>query len=130
MAMLVLLDSNFRATFRFGSRQLLPVFSEAVQSKVHGAPDRMSLVSQVSYFMRTLPPNSKVALIFGSFENMLTGRRSEIQHFPKAVIRFEVEFMLKCYEICLLPILPSPCLSLHLCFEASLRGMSLSMGSY
>ena len=91
MTMLVLLDSNFRATFRFGSRQLLPVFSEAVQSKVRGAPDRMSLVSQVSYFMKTSPPNSKVALIFGSFENMLTGRRSEIQHFPKAVIRFEVE---------------------------------------
>ena len=91
MAMLVLLDSNFRATFRFGSQQLLPVFSEMVQSKVRGAADRMSLVSQVSYFMKSSPPNAKVALIFGSFENMLTGRRSEIQHFPKAVIRFEVE---------------------------------------
>jgi hypothetical protein len=91
MAMLVLLDSNFRATFRFGSHQLLPVFSESIQYKVRGAPDRMSLVSQVSYFMRSSPPTSKVALIFGSFENMLTGRRSEIQHFPKAVICLEVE---------------------------------------
>ncbi len=91
MAMLILLDSNLRATFRFGSRQLLPVFSEVIQSKIRGAADRMSLVSQVSYFMKNSPPNTKVALIFGSFENMLTGRRSEVQHFPKAVIRFEVE---------------------------------------
>jgi hypothetical protein len=65
MAMLLLLDSNFRASFRFGARQLLPVFSEAVQSKIRGAPDRVSLVSQITYFMKTLPPSSKVALIFG-----------------------------------------------------------------
>ncbi len=89
--MLLLLDSNFRATFRFGSRQLLPVFSESVQSKIRGAPGRVSLVSQVSYFMRSSPPSSQVALIFGSFENILTGQRSEIQHFPKAVIREEVD---------------------------------------
>ena len=91
MAMLILLDSNFRATFRFGSCQLQPVFSEAVQSKVRGAPDRTSLVTQVNYYMRSSPPATKVAIIFGSFENMLTRRRSEIQHFPKAVVRYEVE---------------------------------------
>jgi hypothetical protein len=91
MAMLLLLDSNFRATFKFGSRQLLSVFSDAVQSGIRGAPDRVSLVSQVSYYLRTSPPASKVALIFGSFENILTGRRSAVQHFPMTVVRSEVE---------------------------------------
>ena len=91
MSMLLLLDSNFRASFRFGSRQLLPVFSEAVQSKLRGAPDRVSLVSQITYFMKDSPPTSKVILIFGSFENMVTGRRSEIQHFPMEVVRAEVD---------------------------------------
>ena len=91
MSMFILLDSNFRASFRFGSRQLLPVFSDVVQSRIRVAPDRVSLVSQISYFMKNSPPASKVALIFGSFENILTGRRSEVQHFPKVVIRDEVE---------------------------------------
>jgi hypothetical protein len=91
MAMLILLDSNFRASFRYGSRQLLPVFSEVVQAKICGAPDRVSLVSLITYFMRSSPPASKVALIFRSFENMLTGRKSEIQHFLMAVVRSEVE---------------------------------------
>ncbi len=89
--MFILLDSNFRASFRFGSRQLLPVFSEAVQSKIRGAMDRVSLVSQISYFMKSSPPATKVALIFGSFENILTGRRSEVQHFPLMVVRDEVD---------------------------------------
>lgn len=91
MAMFILLDSNFRASFRFGSRQLLPVFSDVVQSKIRGAPDRVSLVSQISYFMRSSPPPSKVVLIFGSFENVLTGRRSVVQHFPMMVVRAEVD---------------------------------------
>jgi hypothetical protein len=90
MAMLILLDSNYRASFRYGSRQLLPVFSEDIQAKIRGAPDRTSLVSQITYCMRSSPSASKMALIFGSFENMLTGRRSEIQHFPMAVVQTEV----------------------------------------
>jgi hypothetical protein len=89
--MLILLDSNFHASFRLGARQLLPVFSDAVQLKIRGALDRVSLVSQVSYFMQSSPPAFKVALIFGSFENILTGRRSEVQHFPMVVVREEVE---------------------------------------
>jgi hypothetical protein len=76
--MLLLLDSNFRASFKFGSRQLLPVFSDAVQAGIRGAPDRVSLVSQVNYYLQRSPPTTKVALIFGSFENILTGHRSAI----------------------------------------------------
>ena len=90
MAMLLLLDSNFRASLKFGSRQLQPIFSDAVQSQIRGAPDRVSLVSQVSYYMRTSSPAARVALIFGSFENMLTGRRSTIQHNPMMAVRSEV----------------------------------------
>ncbi len=78
MAMLLLLDSNFRATFKFDSRQLQPFFYDAVQSRIRGAPDRVSLVSQITYYLRTSLPTSKVALIFGSFENILTGRRSAV----------------------------------------------------
>ena len=91
MAMLLLLDSNFRASFKFGSRQLQPVFSDAVQAGICGAPDRVSLVSQVNYYLQRSPPTTKVGLIFGSFENILTGRRSAIQHFPMMVVRSEVE---------------------------------------
>ena len=90
MSMLLLLDSNFRASLRFGARQLQPVFSDAVQAAARGAPDRVSLVSQVTYYMRTSPPSSKVALIFGSFENMLTGRRSTIQRSPLTEVRSEL----------------------------------------
>ncbi len=91
MAMLLLLDSNFRASVKFGSRQLLPVFSDAVQSGVRGAPDCVSLVSQISYYMRTLPSASKVTLIFGSFKNILNGQQSAVQHFPMMVVREEIE---------------------------------------
>ena len=59
--------------------------------RIRGAPDRVSLVWQITYFMKSLPLSSKVALIFGSFENILTGRPSEVQHFPMVVIRDEVE---------------------------------------
>ena len=90
MSMQLLFDSNYRATLRFGSQQLRPIFSDGVQTAVRGAPDRVSLVFQIGYFMRTLPPSSKVALIFRSFENLLTGRRSAIQHFPMQVVRDEV----------------------------------------
>jgi hypothetical protein len=41
--------------------------------------------------MRTSPSASKVALIFGSFENILTSRRSAVQHFPMMVVREEIE---------------------------------------
>jgi hypothetical protein len=41
--------------------------------------------------MKSSPPTAKVLLIFGSFENMVTGRRSEIQHFPMEVLRAEVD---------------------------------------
>ncbi len=88
--MQLLFDSNYRASLRFGSQQLRPAFSDRVQAAVRGAPDRVSLVSQIRYFMRSSPPPAKVALIFGSFENMLTGRRSAIQHFPMQVVREEV----------------------------------------
>ena len=90
MSMLLLLDSNFRASLRFGARQLQPVFSDAVQAAARGAPDRVSLVSQVTYYMRTSPPSSKVALIFGSFENMRTGRHSTIQRSPLTEVRSEL----------------------------------------
>jgi hypothetical protein len=90
MSMQLLFDSNYRATLRFGSQQLRPVFPERVQAAVRFAPHRVSLVSQIRYFMRTSLPPVKVALIFGSFENLLTGRRSAIQHFPMQVVREEV----------------------------------------
>jgi hypothetical protein len=96
--MQLLLDSNFHATLRFGSRQLQPIFSDIVQSRVQGAPERVSLVSQIGYFMRTLPPPSKVALIFGSFENMLTGRRSPVQHFPIQAVRAEVALYVQMFR--------------------------------
>ena len=90
MSMMLFLDSNFRASLRFGSRQLRPVFSNDVQSAGRGAPDRVSLVSQVGYYMRNAPPSTKVALIFGSFENMLTGQRSAVQKFPMLAVRSEL----------------------------------------
>ena len=44
----------------------------------------------MSHFLKSSPPSLKVALIFGSFENMLTGRRSVVQHFPMVEVRAEV----------------------------------------
>ena len=88
--MQLFLDSNFRASLKFGSCQLQPIFSDVVQAAVRGAPDRVSLVSQVTYFLKTSPPATKIALIFGSFENMLTGRRSTVQLSPMSEVRSEV----------------------------------------
>ena len=69
MSMLLVLDSNFRASVKFGSRQLLPIFSDAVQSAVRGASDRVSLVSQVTYFMKSSPPTeNKTSLASFCFE--------------------------------------------------------------
>ena len=88
--MQLFLDSNFRASLKFGSRQLQPIVSDVVQAAVRGTPDRVSLVSQVTYFLKSSPPATKIALIFGSFENMLTGRRSVVQFSPMSEVRAEV----------------------------------------
>jgi hypothetical protein len=40
--------------------------------------------------MRTSPPTSKLTLIFGGFENLLTGHQSAIQHFPMQAVPDEL----------------------------------------
>ena len=73
MSMFLFLDSNYRNALAQGGRQIGSVFPELVQRNAHSCSDRASTISQISYRLRLQPPGQRVAIVFGGFENFLTG---------------------------------------------------------
>jgi hypothetical protein len=88
--MILFLDSNYRNALLYGGRQLSTVFSESVQCALHNCSDRAATISQISYCLRQLPTDQRVAIVFGGFENFSTGTRSSVQLAPLAELKSEI----------------------------------------
>ena len=95
MSMFLFLDSNYRNALEYGGRQIGSIFSEAVQLNSRRCSDRASMISQISYCMRPLPSDRRVALVFGGFENFATGSRSIVQSEPLIELKFELTAYVK-----------------------------------
>ena len=90
MSMFLFLDSNYKNALSYGGRQIGSVFPESVQLGARSCPDRASIVSQISFCLRPLPTDRRVAIMFGSFENFATGARSIIQKAPMDELKSEI----------------------------------------
>ena len=88
--MFLFLDSNFRNALAFGGRQIGSVFPESVQLSARSCSDRTATIAQISYCMRPLPTDRRVAFVFGGFENFCTGARSIVQFTPLDELRSEL----------------------------------------
>ena len=90
MAMFLFLDSNYRNALAFGGRQIGSIFPEAVQLGARTCSDRSSTIAQISYCLRPLPSDRRVAIVFGGFENFSTGHRSIVQLHPLNELKDEL----------------------------------------
>jgi hypothetical protein len=88
--MILFLDSNYRNALLYGGRQLSSVFSESVQRALHSCSDRAATISQISYCLRLMPTDQRVAIVFGIFEIFSTGTRSIVQLAPLAELKSEL----------------------------------------
>ena len=88
--MFLFLDSNYRNALAYGGRQIRSVFPESVQLGARSCSDRASTIAQISYCLRPLPTDRRVAIVFGGFENFATGSRSVFQSAPLDVLRTEI----------------------------------------
>ena len=88
--MFLFLDSNYRNALSYGGRQIGSVFPESVQLGARNCSDRAATVAQISYCLRPLPTDRRVAIVFGGFENFSTGARSVVQLAPLEVMKTEI----------------------------------------
>ena len=90
MSMFLYLDSNYRNALAYGGRQIGSVFPESVQLGARSCSDRASTVAQISFCLRPLPVDRRVAIVFGGYENFSTGVRSVVQLAPLEVVKTEI----------------------------------------
>ena len=90
MSMYLFLDSNYRNALAYGGRQIGSVFSESVQLSARSCSDRAATVAQISFCLRPLPTDRRVAIVFGGFENFSTGTRSIVQDAPLDELKTEL----------------------------------------
>jgi hypothetical protein len=122
--MLLFLDSNYRNALLFGGQQLITVFSKSVQRALHSGSDRAATISQISYCLRNLPTDQRVAIVFGGFENFSTGSRSTVQLAPLVELKSElsdyvrmIQDILRLYPHVIVHILPPMYRSLPVWFS-------------
>ena len=90
MAMFLFLDSNYKNALAYGGRQIGSVFPESVQLGARSCSDRSATIAQISFCLRPLPTDRRVAIVFGGFENFSTGHRSIVQSNPLDELKSEL----------------------------------------